>query len=230
MQKTNILNLKNRKKIFDFIFEYPGIHLRKIIRELNLSDGTIRYHINYLIEHRLISKQEKNGFTRFYISNSHGIDNKKLISYIRNENSRAIILFFCGYACGSLKTICETLDKDKKEISVYLNKFLEDDIIESAPIEGSKVLTSFNRCKIMEYNIEGNEKVYRLKDPYKINDIIMSFRNRFLDDGSTDDILDYLLWIYKEKNNRPKKLKNTKKSFDKLEDMFFDIFPHPYHV
>jgi len=230
MHKTNLLNLKNRKKIYDFILDYPGVHLRKIFQELEISESTIRYHLNYLVKHRLISKQKKNGYTRFYISNSNVVSDKKLISYIRNENTRAILIFFCFNVTGSLKIICKFLDKDKKEISSYLNKLKKDRIIEIAPYKNFEFQTGFTRCKKMKYSLSPGEKVYRLKDPYKVNDVLISFKNSFLDNGSMDLIIDFLLSLYKESNTRPKTIRDTTNGFEEFFDMFFEIFPNPYHV
>ncbi len=230
MMQNDFLNLKSRKKIFDFIYEYPGLHLRKIISELDLSGGTIRYHIKYLIEHGLIFKQKKNGFTRYYVSNRNNAKNKKIISYLRNENTRAIILFFVCNVCGSLKSVCKFLNHDKKEISVYLRSMLDDDIIEFAPVEGSKVLTGYKRCKKIIYNFSSREKVYRLKDPYELNDVLISLKTKYFDDGTTDELIDFLDIIYKEKYRRPKTMKSSQDVVEELEDLLFEIFPNPYHA
>ena len=229
MKGAEVLNLENRKKIYDFILNYPGFHLRKIINEVGLSGGTIRYHIEYLIKNDLITKLDNNGYARYYVSNGSSIKNKKIISYLRNDNAKAIILFFCVFACGSLKTICKVLDLDKKDASIYLNDLLKNEIIEIAPVGKSEVKTGFKRCTQIEYNTSKGEKIYRLKRPYELNDILISFKNKFLDDGSTDDIIDFLLFLYKEKNNRPKKMKNTN-GLEEVETILFDICPHPYHV
>jgi predicted transcriptional regulator len=126
---------------------------------LNLSEGTIRYHIRYLIKHNLIFKQTKKGYTRFYVFESSNIINKEILSYLRNENSRSVILFFYFYVCGSLKKLCSFLDKDKKEVHNYIKKLLDDSIIELAPVDGSEVSTGFKRCKKKTYNRSRGEKI-----------------------------------------------------------------------
>ena len=228
MQKVTVFNLKNRKKIYDFIFEYPGLHLRKIIKELKLSEGTVRYHIKYLIDHDLILKFKKNGYTRFYVTNENNMRDKKIISYLRNDNTRLIILFYCFCVCGSLKKICRFLDKDKKEISIYIKKLLEDDIIEVAPVNGYEVSTSFKKCKKKIYNVSKCEKIYRLKNPYELYDILISLKNKYFDDGTTDELLDLLNWIYHEKKNRSKTIDSDKNIIQRIEDLAYDLFPVPF--
>ena len=230
MMQSDFLNLKSRKKIFDFIYEYPGLHLRKIISELDLSGGTIRYHIKYLLEHGLILEQKKNGYNRYYVSNQINTKNKKIISYLRNEKTRSIILFFFYGVCGSLKGICKFLDHDKKEISVYLRAMLADGIIELAPVEGGEFLTGFKKYKKIIYKFSSGEKVYRLKNPYKLYDVLISLKNKYFDEGITDELLDLLDMIYKEKNNFPKTLKSSQDVIEDLEELLYEIFPNPYHI
>ena len=82
----------------------------------------------------------------------------------------------------------------------------------------------------MNYSLSPGERVYRLKEPYKVNDVIISFKNRFLDDGSMDLIIDFLLSIYQENNTRPKTISDTNNGFEEFFELFFEIFPNPYHV
>ena len=152
LTNNNLLDLKSRKEIYKLITTHPGIHLRRIIKEIHLSEGTVRYHINYLTKHGLIIKLKKNGYLRFYLSDENNVKNKKVITYLQNENTIAIILFFCVFVCGSLKTICRVLNKDKKDISIYLNKLLENELIEIAPGNKKEFLTGFTRCKLIEYD------------------------------------------------------------------------------
>lgn len=228
MTPYNISNIKNRKKIFDFISENPGLHLRKIIELLDLSEGTIRYHINYLVKRNLIFKDKKRGYTRFYVTDSKYLKNKKIVSYLRNENTRAILLFFCFSVCGSLKTISKGIDKDKKEVSGYIEKLLRDNILEIAPVKGSEVLTSFKRCKKIKYSPSNREKVYRLKNPYELHNVIISLKNKYFDDGTTKGIINYLNWMYKEKNTRPKTIISNKETIENIEKMFYELFPLPF--
>ena len=232
LKKNNdkILNLKNRKKLYDFILKYPGVHLRKIIKELNFSEGTTRYHIEYLVKHNLIVKQNSDGFSRYYISDTETLKNKNLTPYIRNENSRAVIIYFFCFVCGSIKTISNVLEKDKKDVSKYIKELIKADIIEIAPVKDGLATTSFIRCKKMSYAPSLNEKIYRLKNPYELYDFIISYKGRFLDEGITDDILSYLDWLHKENKRRPVKIRNANKNaFNEIEEIVFEIFPHPYY-
>jgi len=229
MIKKDILYLKNRKMIYDFIDKYPGIYFRKIFKELKISKGTLNYHLNYLIKHDLITKNDQKGYSRFFIKNSVDSYDKKYLIHLRNIYSRSIVFFFLIYLCGSQKDICKFLNKDVKNVSIHLNRLLEAGIIEIAPTSKGKVETLFKINKIMDCNPWGREIVYRLKEPYKVLDFIITYKDKFIDEDVTIDALDFLEFIYKErKNNSAKFRSRNKDQFDIIEKFLFEMFPHPY--
>ncbi len=227
MSKNDLLKLKNRKIIYEYISENPGLHLRKVIKDISLSEGTIRYHLQYLIDKKLIIKYKKNGYNRFYASTPTFSKDKKFISYLRNENTRLIIIFYFFHVCGSLTKVCESINKDKKDVYNYIKKLLEDDILEVAPIKDSEASTNLKKCKLKRYPAVKGEKVYRLKEPYKLNEILFSLRNKYLDNGKSDELLEILYILYSEKNKRPETIQSDKEMITSLEDLFFELFPIP---
>jgi DNA-binding transcriptional ArsR family regulator len=228
LKKKDTLKIKNREEIFNFIDKYPGIHLRMIFNKLDISDGTIRYHIKYLLRKNLIFSYRKDGYTRYYVNNNDNIKNKAVLSYLRNENTRAIIVFFYYFNCGSLTTISKTLDKDKKDISNHLKRLIKDGIIEQAPVEKSYVFPSYKNGKKMKYVPSNAEKMYRLKYPYELYELLIVLRDNFLDDGSARETIDLLKWLYNR--NFPTILQNSKETYKRIEEVLLDICPHPYHI
>jgi len=82
LKNQGLLDLHNRKLIFELISNNPGIHYRELTRKLELSDSTIRYHINCLVKGALIIKQNCDGYSRFFVSDKYGIIEKKLIVFM----------------------------------------------------------------------------------------------------------------------------------------------------
>ena len=48
MERSEILNLENRRKIYNYIRDNPGLHLRELSRRLNIAYYNLDYHIRYL--------------------------------------------------------------------------------------------------------------------------------------------------------------------------------------
>ena len=61
-----ILELELRNKIFIFIQEYPGSHLREIERITKIPYSTLKYHLNYLNKHNLIIEKQEKGNNKYY--------------------------------------------------------------------------------------------------------------------------------------------------------------------
>ncbi|MFX0065318.1 MAG: hypothetical protein ACFFC7_24370, partial [Candidatus Hermodarchaeota archaeon] len=62
-----------REMVYRAIELNPGIHFRKLCRELNRKTGVIQYHLQVLElkENRIRSHQDGEKFTRYFPSNSH---------------------------------------------------------------------------------------------------------------------------------------------------------------
>jgi len=227
--KKKILNLKNRKIIYDFISNHPGVHQRKIIQKIDLSEGTIKHHIRHLLKNDYISKKTVMGYTRFYPSKKIGRIEKEIISILREEIPRQILInLVAGF--GLTKTeLSMRLDKDKKTIDYHLKKFIKLDFVESAVFKDGVMLTNRYETPYFERTPNGNEKIYRLKYPYLVYYFLVKYKDTFLDDDVTKCILDWIAYI--GEGVQPKKYDKDKmdKNLDKMEDrvikLFFEMFP-----
>ena len=66
MKNSVTIGGNNKEVIYNFIIKYPGVHLREIFRNLDISEGTIRYHIEILLKQGLIVKSDSDGYMRYY--------------------------------------------------------------------------------------------------------------------------------------------------------------------
>ena len=92
ISKEKILDLKTRKTIYNFILKYPGLHLRQLYRSFDNPESTVRYHIDYLEKRGFIIKKAEKGYIRFFVTDKIGKEEKILLTLLRNETSRNIIL------------------------------------------------------------------------------------------------------------------------------------------
>lgn len=86
-------NEDNSKKILTHIKENPGIHLRQIKNDLDISLGTVRHHLNSLEKNGIIIS-EKNNFYKHYFSVGTFPENERnMLKVLHNETSREILLY-----------------------------------------------------------------------------------------------------------------------------------------
>ena len=78
--------LPNYNRVFEFIYNNPGSHFRKIKKELDLSIGTIQYQLNKLEKDgKIISIHHR--FYKFYFPNGVFQEHEKEILQVLNNAS-----------------------------------------------------------------------------------------------------------------------------------------------
>ncbi|UCH71908.1 MAG: winged helix-turn-helix transcriptional regulator, partial [Thermoplasmatales archaeon] len=229
LDKEKIFERDARRKIYKFILKYPGLHLQELIRKLNLPNGTLRYHLRYLEKRNLIKAKPEDGYVRFYITNNIGNDQKKIFHILRQEVPRNIILYLLLLGCASQIELSKSLEKHPKTIEFHLKKLLNKGIIEIAPASNKGVHVEFGQLKIIERIPVTKEIIYRLKNPYSINDSVILYKKRSLNFNFFDILSDINGFFYP--NDKPiRKAKGDKDSIEHFEKWVYEIFPHPYHA
>ena len=62
MTVEDVLGHRTRKAIHQYISAYPGVAVTTIQNALGLSEGTLRYHLQYLERHNIISSRQQGNF------------------------------------------------------------------------------------------------------------------------------------------------------------------------
>lgn len=224
--KNTYLNLEKRRLLYQYIQRNPGIHLRKIFRECKMCEGTIKYHLKYLLKRRLIVVKKSHGYKRYYIKNKVGKEHKKLWPIFRQQTTREILLFLLIYMASSRIKLSKELEKNPKVIEYHLKKLLENDIIEVAKLENGIVHLNNDNPRYKEFKAAPNEIVYILKNQQKIENFIVTFEKSFLKDSLP---ITCLSWIDSLRDDIfPEKTRDHDEKFDEFVEAFFDVFPIPF--
>jgi len=67
LKRRSILDNLNRKNIFEYIKENPGVHFKKLLRELDFQPGAMSYHLNVLEKGEYIKSIQDGNLRRFYL-------------------------------------------------------------------------------------------------------------------------------------------------------------------
>jgi len=222
----NIIELKTRHSIYQIISKYPGLHLRGIIKKSKLSEGTVRYHLQYLKKKELIQTNSEDGYSRFYAKGEIGNKDKELMGVLRKENPKFIILSLLFNMAVSRAKLSKDLEESPKVIEYHLKRLVDAGLIKKVEVENGLVHVDHREVKIKEYQNVTNEVVYILSDYLSINDFFIVNKNWFFDKVTCELIK---ISIDLEKNVPPKKMKSFETGLDEAIDNFYEIFPHPYY-
>ena len=221
-----------RHEIYDFILNNQGMHLSEICRNLDMAKTTLRYHLKCLEKQDLISAQYK-GYKRYYIPKRIGTKEKKLLNLIREEIPRGIFLMLLFQTACSQVELSEALKKHPSTISFHLNKLIEADIIECAPVHNGVTLRLIAPRVLLRKPI-GREKIYRFKSREIIStvyNLLVNHQKSIKNNHVFRDLLDEIDHYFSDYTESPHKIKqDPKKWSDSISEVFFEVFPHPYYV
>ena len=202
MDENRILDFQTRKQIYEFIFKYPGLHLRGLCRKLNFSISTLDYHLRSLEKQGLIEKRTNGGYCRYYIVNNVSKFDKKFLDVFRRKLPRDIILYVFSFPCVSLSQIAKFLNKNPRAIAFHMKKLIKLELIEEIP--------------------KGNQNQY-IVDYAVVLGFLISYRQRLFDNRISHD-LDW--W---DKHGFKPVDTSTLIDMDRMMEKIHEVFPHPYY-
>ena len=161
----DVVTLENQRQIFDYISENPGVHQRKISRDINIHISTLRYHLDYLETKGLITSQKEDYLKIYFASGKLNPQEKKLTPLLQQKRFRDIILVIMGSHEPTSSEIAEKLLMNPSTASKYINILEERAVIYHKKIGREK-----------RYHIDNEESVVKLLMTYK-----KSFWDSFVD-------------------------------------------------
>lgn len=229
MKKNTILKNEVRKKIYELIFNNPGLHFGKISRELKIPKTTLYHHISILQKQGKVKKHIEGRYHRYYASQEISSLDKKIINIFRQETSRNIVLYLLVNIGATQTELSENLEKHPTTIEFYLKKLLDIDLIRRLQSENKKIIIHRRNSKIIEYKPTSNDVIYRIKDPKSIYESIISHKSSF-DDDSLDATLNLLENAIKERymEKVPEKTTKPNSEVDEVLKRILKIFPLPW--
>jgi predicted transcriptional regulator len=163
MQPNEALQLDTRKRIFELINANPGIHFREIQRKLNMPLGLLSYHLDYLEKNKLIATRRDTYYTRFYPRREHDFDHqdKAIISFLRQEIPRGIIIFLLQNPNSKHKEILQNFNVSGATISYHLKRMAQAEVVRQTKL--------------------GRETEYSIANEVKTINLIITYQRSFLD-------------------------------------------------
>ncbi|MFH1643538.1 MAG: winged helix-turn-helix transcriptional regulator [Patescibacteria group bacterium] len=160
-QKDKILELEKRRKIYNLVKKYVGCHFRDLERKSKLPASSIKYHLNYLARHELIT-EEKEGNNLRYFPKEFNTDNKVLLSLLRQESIRKILIFLLDNENNSHEDIVRFVGLSPSTVSWHLKK-----------LENKKIVTSIKNGRATNYRL--------LIDKKDVMNLLVTYQESFLD-------------------------------------------------
>ncbi|MBX8631828.1 MAG: ArsR family transcriptional regulator [Thermoplasmata archaeon] len=133
-----ILELQTRKRIYDEVCNFPGLHLRELSRQLNESVPLIDYHLNFLEKHGIVTAINDGQFKRYYPRDPVGsgiktdtlsAEEKRMVALLRQKIPLQIILFLLKNGSAQHKDMLPMMNVSASTLSHHLNKLVRRGIV-----------------------------------------------------------------------------------------------------
>ncbi|MFA5861889.1 MAG: ArsR family transcriptional regulator [Candidatus Thermoplasmatota archaeon] len=154
MAKTGEPTSGMRKRVYDAVRRYPGIHLRGIEKYLSTSSALANYHLKKLQDDGYVEAREQSGYLRLYPTSkgkSARVTEKDipLLGILREETALHVVLVLLDRGPRTHTELTTEIGGAKSTMSYHLAKLGEAGIVEREP--GSTRLRLHDR-----------ERIYRL--------------------------------------------------------------------
>lgn len=120
-----------RKKIYDYIQEHPGSHLREIGRNLDLAIGDIQYQLNILEKAGHVVSKRRGIYKRFYPSKIFGERQKDIMGTLSQETPRKILLLLLQKPGANHGEIAKFANVSAPTVTWHMKRLIDEELVEA---------------------------------------------------------------------------------------------------
>lgn len=172
---------RTREQIFEYIENNPGVHLRKISRELGLALGNTQYHLQILENAGRIKTRRATLYKHYYPAAILDESHELILSFLRQESSRDILILLLEHSGGLTQTeIVDFKHLSAPTISWHMSKLVESGLVVSVR-EGRTV-----RYTVKKDLIKGTIYLLKAYHPTTLNKLAGRLSDLFLELSSID--------------------------------------------
>lgn len=154
------LDLEARRRIYQHLQAYPGLHLSEIARGVEMETNHAKYHLRVLAEHGLVSRKEEDGYVRFYPREDKGVAKgeilqpieKEWLSLLRRRIPMQMTLVLLDEGSCNAGQMRKALDIAGSTLHYHASK-MED-------------------AGLLESHKEGRQRIYELHDPERVEELV----------------------------------------------------------
>lgn len=155
----SVLELATRRRIYTYVVDHPGSYLREIQRALDMTMGSLEYHLGQLVEAGLVTVQHEEN-KRFFPARMDASERRPL-SLLRQEAVRRIAAALLVEPESPHKDLAAATGLGGSTLSYYLAKLAEAGLVTSRR--------------------DGRTTRYALTDPARVHRLLVRYRATFLD-------------------------------------------------
>ena len=162
-RRDELLLLDVRKRLYDQVCTYPGLHLRELARATGLDPNHAKYHLTYLEKHDLLSSRKEDGYWRFYAKadGTLGQDSvspaeKNVLALLRKAAPLHLTLLLLERGTVPVQELSGATGLARSTLYYHLGKM--------------------EKAGFVVPEMAGRERAYRLAEPERMLDVLMRYK------------------------------------------------------
>jgi DNA-binding MarR family transcriptional regulator len=167
----------NKHRIYGYIKNNPGSHLRKICKELIIAMGDIQYQLKFLEKSGLIKSRRIGLYKTYYTVSIFGERDEKILAILQQETPRDVILYLIENPGATQTELVRHKGFTAPTINWHMSRLIEIGLVYSCK-EG----------RFVKYYLEGNVEdittLLKLYHPSVWNKLSNRLAELFLDIAS----------------------------------------------
>jgi predicted transcriptional regulator len=120
----------NQHRVYNYIKQHPGIHLRKVCRDLGLAIGDVQYHVNRLEKDGLVKSARTGLYRHFYASRFFGEQEGMVLSALAQRTPRELLLHLIEAPGSSQEDLASSLGISAPAISWNMKRLARLGLVE----------------------------------------------------------------------------------------------------
>jgi predicted transcriptional regulator len=136
---------KNKVRVYDYIKNQPGSHLRKISKELNMTPSDAQYWCNRLEKTALVRSRRLGLYKTYYPASILGERHEYILAILQQKTPRIIVLYLIENSGASQRDIAQHTGFAAATISWHMSRLIEFGLVYSS-----------KKGKFVKYYIRGD--------------------------------------------------------------------------
>jgi len=149
-----ILEIETRRRIFEAVCKFPGIHMRELSREVHLEKNLVDYHLEYLEMNDVVRSESDGQFKRYFPLQTFeqagagalvSASDKATVMMLRQPVPFRVVVLIARRGCMAHKDLAKELRKSPSTLSHHLEKLQRAGVVSPNPDGRGYVLADEKR-------------------------------------------------------------------------------------
>jgi predicted transcriptional regulator len=119
-----------KQRVLQHILSHPGVHLRKVCRDLGLGMGDVQYHVDRLEKEGSVMSSRRGLYRRFYPAGLFGEKEGVILSALAQDTPRELLLHLIEEPGSSQERLAASLGISPASMSWNLKRLVQLGLVE----------------------------------------------------------------------------------------------------